>query len=104
ELCERAAGLHEDKLGDPLGATPYLEKVLATNPGNERAFGRLKDILTAAERWGELEALYERASQATDDPTRRADMLVEVALICEEIIEDVAKATKYYERILEIDP
>lgn len=104
ELCERAAGLHEDKLGDPLGATPYLEKVLATNPGNERAFGRLKDILTAAERWGELEALYERASQATDDPSRRADMLVEVALICEEIIEDAAKATKHYERILDIDP
>ncbi|MFO7177475.1 MAG: tetratricopeptide repeat protein [Pseudomonadota bacterium] len=31
-------------------------------------------------------------------------MLVEVALICEEIIEDVQKATRYYERIAEIDP
>jgi len=104
ELCERAARLHEDRLGDPIGATPYLEKVLALAPGNERAFTRLKDILTAAERWGELEALYDRASQATDDATRRVDMLVEVALICEEIIEDAEKATRYYERILEIDP
>lgn len=104
ELCERAAALYEDKLGDPLGATPYLEKVLELNPSNERAFSRLKDILTAAERWSELEALYERASLATDDPARRADMLVEVALICEEIIEDASKATKHYERILEIDP
>jgi tetratricopeptide (TPR) repeat protein len=104
ELSERAARLHEDKLGDPIGATPYLERVLAISPSNEAAFQRLKDILTAAERWSELEALYDRASRATDDLTRRVDMLVEVALICEEIIEDAAKATAYYERILEIDP
>ncbi|HEY4103998.1 MAG TPA: tetratricopeptide repeat protein, partial [Polyangiaceae bacterium] len=74
------------------------------SPGNEAAFQRLKDILTAAERWSELEALYDRASSATSDPHRRAEMLVEVALICEEIIEDIQKATRYYERILEVDP
>ncbi|MEI9949489.1 MAG: tetratricopeptide repeat protein [Pseudomonadota bacterium] len=104
ELSERAARLHEDRLGDPIGATPYLERVLTLSPGNEAAFQRLKDILTAAERWSELEALYDRASSATDDLARRAEMLVEVALICEEIIEDVEKATRYYERILEVDP
>jgi len=104
ELSERAARLHEDRLGDPIGATPYLERVLTLSPGNEAAFQRLKDILTAAERWSELEALYDRASSATDDLARRAEMLVEVALICEEIIEDPEKATRYYERILEVDP
>ena len=104
ELAERAARLHEDRLGDPIGATPYLERVLSLSPGNEAAFQRLKDILTAAERWADLEALYDRASSATNDLARRAEMLVEVALICEEIIEDVEKATRYYERILEVDP
>jgi len=104
ELSERAARLHEDRLGDPIGATPYLERVLALSPGNEKAFQRLKDILTAAERWSELEALYDRTASATDDLARRAEMLVEVALICEEIIEDPEKATRYYERILEVDP
>ncbi len=103
-LSARAARLHEEKLGDPIGATPYLEKVLALDPGDESAFQRLKDILTGAERWGELEALYDRASQAATELSRKADMLVEVALIAEEIIEDPPKATTYYERILEIDP
>ncbi len=74
------------------------------SPSNEVAFQRLKDILTAAERWSELEALYDRAARVTDDLDRRVDMLVEVALICEEITEDAPKATSYYERILEIDP
>jgi tetratricopeptide (TPR) repeat protein len=104
DLAERAAHLFEDKLGDPIGATPYLERVLGLEPSNEAAFRRLKDILTAAERWGELEALYDRAAEATTDTTRRVEMLVEVALICEEIIEDAAKATRYYERITAIDP
>lgn len=103
ELCERAARLHEDKLGDPIGATPYLERVLSLKPNNEPAFRRLKDILTGAERWSELEALYDRAAAATDDPLRKVEMLAEVALVCEEIVEDAQKAMRYYERILEID-
>jgi golgin subfamily B member 1 len=104
ELCEAAARLHEERLGDPVGASPYLERVLLRDPGNERAFTRLKQILTGAERWADLEALYDRAAAATDDPALKTEMLAEVALVCEEIIEDAAKATRYYERILEVDP
>jgi tetratricopeptide (TPR) repeat protein len=104
DLAERASHWHEDRLGDPMGATPYLERVLARRPGNEAAFRRLKDILTAAERWPELEALYDRAVEASDDPVRKVEMLAEVALVCEEIIEDPVKAMRHYERILAIDP
>jgi tetratricopeptide (TPR) repeat protein len=104
ELCEQAARLHEERLGDPVGASPYLERVLLRDPGNERAFTRLKQILTGAERWAELEALYDRAAAATDDPILKTEMLSEVALVCEDIIEDPAKATRYYERILGVDP
>ncbi|HMA93172.1 MAG TPA: tetratricopeptide repeat protein [Polyangiaceae bacterium] len=103
-LCERAARLHEERLGDPVGATPYLERMLVLEPDNERAFGRLKDILTAAERWGELEAMYERAIELIEDRTRRIEMLSEVALIAEEIVGDPVKAMRHNERILQIDP
>ncbi len=102
-LAERAARQHEERLGDPVGAAPYLERVLSLDPGNVTAFQRLKDILTAAERWGELESMYDRAIQLTTDPPRKVDMLVEVAMIAEEIIEDSRKAIRYYERILEQD-
>ncbi len=103
-LCERAARVHTDRLGDPIGAVGYLEKVLELEPTNDSAFVRLKDILTGAERWGELESLYERTAAAVDDDARRIEMLTEVALICDEIIEDPAKTTKHYEAILELDP
>ncbi|HEY4120148.1 MAG TPA: hypothetical protein VGM56_19925, partial [Byssovorax sp.] len=52
QLCERAASLHDEALGDPEGAMPYLERVLSVDPTNHGAFNRLKQILTAAERWG----------------------------------------------------
>jgi golgin subfamily B member 1 len=104
DLAERAANLFDEKLGDVDRATPYLERMLARQPGNERAFQRLKQILTTREQWGELGALYERVVEATADVTRRAELLTEVALVAEEITGDRPKAIGYYERILEIDP
>lgn len=104
ELATRAARLHDEVLSDALGAVPYLEQILAIDPDDERAFGRLKEILTGAERWGELEALYEQATARVEDPIRKADLFAEVALIAEEIIDDPAKAAEYHERILALDP
>ena len=103
-LCERAARVNEERLGDPIGATPYLERILKLDAENDRAFGRLKDILTAAERWGELEDMYNRAISLSSDQSRRIEMLIEVALISEEILEDGSKSIEHYEKILEIDP
>jgi tetratricopeptide (TPR) repeat protein len=104
ELCERAARLHDDELGDPEGAIPYLERVLAREPTNERAFVRLKQILTSTERWARLEDLYERVAAATADEPRRVELYGEVALVCEEITGDWERAISYYERILRVDP
>ncbi len=103
DLSERIATLYDEMLGEPSKAAPYLERVLARDASNERAFARLKQMLTSLEHWGELEALYERAIVAADHG-RQADLLAEAALVAEEITGERAKATRYYERILEIDP
>lgn len=104
DLAERAATLYDEMLGEIDRATPYLERILARDPSNERAFVRLKQILTTREKWTELEALYERVLVATEDGGRRADLLNEVAIIAEEITGDANKAIHYYERILELEP
>jgi tetratricopeptide (TPR) repeat protein len=104
DLAERAATLLDEKLGDIEAARPYLERILARQPSNERAFQRLKQTLTTREQWSELAALYERMVAATEDRTRRAELLTEVALVAEEITGDRPKAIEYHERILEIDP
>ncbi len=104
DLAERAATLYDEMLGEIDRATPYLERILLRDPGNDRAFLRLKQILTTRERWKDLEDLYERMLAATDSPERRTDLLAEVAIIAEEITNDSPKAIQYYERILEIEP
>jgi len=104
DLAERAATLFEEKLGEVDRARPYLERILARQPGSERAFNRLKQILTTREQWNDLGSLYERMVAATTDPGRRAELLSEVALVAEEITSDRPKAIAYYERILEFVP
>jgi tetratricopeptide (TPR) repeat protein len=104
DLAERAATLFDERLGDVDRARPYLERMLARQPDNERAFHRLKQILTTRENWDQLAALYERVVTATGDAIRRAELLAEVALVAEEITGNRPQAIIYYERILEIDP
>jgi len=102
DLAERAATLLDEKLGDVERARPYLERMLARQPGNERAFQRLKQILTTHEQWSDLAALYERVVGATPEPARQAELLSEVALVAEEITGDRLGAIGYYERILDL--
>src|SRR5205807_1992014 len=45
-----------------------------------------------------------QAVKGTTDPQRRADLLNEVALVCEEITNEPAKAIGYYEAILDLNP
>ncbi|NUP12755.1 MAG: hypothetical protein HOW73_42485 [Polyangiaceae bacterium] len=104
ELCDRAASLHDEQLGDSDGALPYLKRILAMDPTNDKAFERLKQILTGAERWGELEELFDQAAQGAEEPAQKIALLNEVAMIAEEVIGMPPKAIAYHERILEIDP
>ncbi|MCH2108603.1 MAG: tetratricopeptide repeat protein [Polyangiaceae bacterium] len=103
ELSRRAADLHQTTLGDGEGAVVYLQKVLALEPEDEAAFERLKEILTSAERWRELEELYDNEVQRLDDDARRIEMLAEVALLAEDIIGNAESALAYHQRILELD-
>lgn len=104
DICERAARLHQDRLGDPGGAVPYLERILKRDPANSGAFAQLKHVLTAEERWAELAGLYDLVIAEESSPALQVELLLEVALLCEEITEDLNSAVVYYERILEIDP
>lgn len=102
-LCDRAANLHDQELGDSDGAIPYLKRILGMDVGNIGAFDRLKQILTSAERWGELEELFDQAARAAEDASTKIALLTEVAMIAEEVIGVPQKAIAYHERILEID-
>ncbi len=104
DLAERLATLLVESLGDSTRAKPYLARILEKDPTNERAFLRLKQILTQGEDWTALERLYERAVDAAGETSQKASLLAEIALVAEEITGDKARAIAHYRRILEIEP
>lgn len=104
ELSERASMLLEDKLSEPDAAIPYLVRILDQDPADAHAFNRLKQILTARERWDDLQKMYDRAVAAAPDPSRRVDLLSEMALVFEDILDDAARAAAAHERVVAIDP
>ncbi len=104
DLAERAATLYEETIDDIDKARPYWERILLADATNERAFSRLKHILTTRERWEDLQDLYERMVLRTDDPPRQAELLTEAALIAEEITQDRKRAIAFYEKILVVSP
>jgi tetratricopeptide (TPR) repeat protein len=104
ELCDRAATLHEDRLGDLEGAVRYLERMLEIDPRHERAFVRLRDTFNSLERWGDLEQLYCRRVDVAQGDAERIELQYEVAVLAEEVIGDDDKAIGYLERVLQLDP
>ena len=104
ELCERAAVLHEEQLGDAEGAIPYLERMLVLDANSDTAFERLKSILNAVERWDDLEQLYQRRIEVTESDDTKVELLHQAALVAEDMVGDDQKAIRYFERIVEIDP
>src|SRR5690606_3626097 len=104
ELCDRAAVLHEDQLGDIEGAVPYLERILELDPVNERAFDRLKSILNAVERGSDLEQLYVRTIAVTADEAARVELLHEAAVVAEDMVGNDERAIGFYEQMVALDP
>src|SRR6185436_13649778 len=71
ELGERAVQFHSEWLDEPGLIIDVLDRVLAIDPTAEWAFARLSVLLTAAERWDQLLALYDRVLEATTDERAR---------------------------------
>lgn len=104
DLAERLATLLVESVSDAARAKPYLARILDRDPTNERAFLRLKQILTTQEDWTALEELYERAVAAAPEARGKVSLLAEIALVTEEVTNERDKAIAYYRRILELEP
>ena len=104
DLCERAATLHDERLGDPDGAVPWLERVLQRRPGDPRAFARLSQILSAQARWEQLQSAYDGAIAGATDVPRKVELLLEVARLCEDVTVQPDRAIGHHEKVLELEP
>jgi tetratricopeptide (TPR) repeat protein len=103
-LLERMAALYEEEFLDHARAAEQLEQVLAIDSVNESALGKLPAHYRALGRWEPLEELYEKHAELVADPRRRVELLVQRARVLVDHIGSPERATRAYERVLELEP
>lgn len=102
-VYERMASLYEDEFLDHASAAECLEDVLAVDPSNDVALAKLPAQYRALGHWEQLQSLLgEHAERVTDD-SKRIDLLLQQGKVLAENIGSPDRATRVYERILEIE-
>jgi tetratricopeptide (TPR) repeat protein len=78
-------------------------KVIELAPGDMEALRALEDLYTQQGMWPEAIEVLERKSKVIEDRDSKIDVLMQIASIWEERLQDKVQATGAYQEILEID-
>ncbi len=106
EILAKMAHLMEERLADEQAAFATWMEAMRVDAEDPRARIALRRLAHLLDRWNDASAAWEAAIDRLPegDVTLRSALLAEVASIYDTSMGDVAKATKAYERLLEIDP
>jgi len=104
-IGERASRFCDEWFGDdPKVLEGILSRVLELAPSSESALQRLSVILTVAERWADVLALYDRAILAAKDKAGRVRLLREASQLAKDVANQPEKAIAYYQQLLPFVP
>ncbi len=112
---QRAARLHHalavtlrDELKDEAGAARELDAALDADPRQVQAFADLEALLTAAQRWRELEQAYvrmiQRLSRGPEAAAARVALWKTLAELYRRVLSDPENARMAYEVVVKADP
>jgi tetratricopeptide (TPR) repeat protein len=117
-LLQKLGMIYADKLSDDQGAVSVFERVLQLDPQDRRAQEQLKRRYVALHRWDDMESFYapldrwdelirllerEAENQALDT-SARVELLFRIARLWDTKKGRAERATKSYEKVLELDP
>lgn len=103
-LYERMAGLHDEEFLDHEQAADCFEAILALDPGNDHALTGLPRHYKALGEWDKLVQVLEKHAGLTGDEGRRVDLTMQWARVLADHIGSPERATRVYERVLELQP
>jgi tetratricopeptide (TPR) repeat protein len=106
EILAKIAQLQEERLADENAAFATWLEAMRVDAEDARPRIALRRLAHLLDRWNDASAAWEAALERlpVTDTTLRSQLLAEVASIYDTSMGDVAKATKAYERLLEVDP
>jgi tetratricopeptide (TPR) repeat protein len=105
KLSQRAVQFHDEWFGDnPEAMAELLGRIVDRDGEAEWAFERLVVVLTVAERWDDLLALYDRVLDTTRDRARRKRLLDDAAHVAKDFADQAARAVDYMSLLLDLEP
>jgi len=104
ELLFRVSRLSVEKLESADKAIATYSKILDYAPDNEEAHDALVDQLRRGERYGELAEALRALAAAREQPSAKAEALLQLAQVFEDDIEDSEQCVQVYREVLEAEP
>ncbi|MCP4599895.1 MAG: hypothetical protein GY847_05025 [Proteobacteria bacterium] len=105
QLFERAINYHEEWFGDnPQAMNSVLSRIIEIEPEATWAFERLTVVLTAAEQWDDLLAVYDRTLASAKDQAHLKQLLDDAAHVAKDFAQDLNRSANYLKRLFELDP
>jgi len=96
--------LYGQRLKQPSDAVDAYNKALEQNPGNFSALDALEAIHSANEDWVACVEVKQRRANALTEPRDKIVVLLDMASMWNEKLEDAARAAEPLNQILEADP
>lgn len=105
QLGERIAELYEGPLQDPVGAAERWEEVVRLDPDDARALDALTGLYTTLGRHAELARVLDlQVERVAGDLAAQSEYQRSLARLCEQTLQDVARARRAWEQLCEILP
>ncbi len=104
ELALEIGQLYERRLGRLPDAVEAYNRALAAQPTHAAAFAALSGALRASGRWGELGAALQARAKVVAEAPERAQLYCELGRLCEQRLNDPARALEAYECALQAQP
>ncbi|MBN2528611.1 MAG: tetratricopeptide repeat protein [Deltaproteobacteria bacterium] len=104
ELLHEIANLYETVGDNPERAFATLGRALKEDPEQERTQEELERMARVLDYYRQLADLYGEQVGALEDTDVQAAYHLKIAGICEEQLQDVARAIAHYREVLALDP
>ncbi|MDY0000848.1 MAG: tetratricopeptide repeat protein, partial [Polyangia bacterium] len=102
EVGEQLARIYDERLDDVDKAKESYLRVLQSDRSRPRVFESLERILTRAERWNDLLAVYREAADGALEPDERKGLLFKICTIWEEALGNLDESIDAYRAVLEL--
>ena len=104
DLLQKIGALWVEKVGDGAQAFEAFSRCFKEEPTNEIARQELERLAAIQETWQELAALYEGATQEALDVPLQLELLMKLASILDERLEQPDRAVEFFRRAQELEP